>query len=797
MTFHEHVLDTGRHGLWHADCGDIDGDGLDDILGLPAAIKSVGWHRSRGDGTFDPIQELPGPKFYPSVARLADMDRDGDLDVVLAYQKKGIILLSNDGEGNFAQTSVIEQVVRKPRDLVIADLNGDLQLDIIVAIQIDDSVVWYENTGAGTFTRDTIAVDTMTSPWSVSVGDLDGDFDLDVAFAGTSVRWVENLGAGNFGPANLVTQSRSGQVEIADFNSDGRLDLIHQESVTVLTSRLSWSQNLGQGQFAAPIALTESMGVLRALISTDIDRDNQPDIAFVDSRHGSVEFICSIAKGSSSRASQLLDQERAWTVAVGDFNGDGFPDFVSGGNTRTQANARVFLHAGTLGLSPLRSLLSDSDFLNQAWAADLDRDGLTDLISTTKYDQRRGLAWSRNLGDGSYGDRSVIVSQQTPSILRAADLDGDGRVDPIIGSDGPIFPGVGWHQNLGGGQFTDVLAITRATRDLSDLALADLDNDGDIDVISASRGDHEIARYENLGNGTFGPQRVVTRAASGVEQIAIADLDGDGDLDLASASPGDQKVAWYQNQTGGVFGDQIVLSMSVPDATGIAALDIDRDADMDLLVSSGGNPGPLLIENLGHAGWAAPRTIALGDETAGRLFAIDFNGDGASDLVSLAAGRLSVYPNSLSGELEREQLVGLDYSSAVAQDVDGDGDDDVLATTDREVVLLENLASIRPRIEVREFIAGAGFELALSQFTASGMAEISLSFVGGGPFSNSGGEFLLTPPVFSPSPVAIDAHGQAIWKRPVPTGIRGLTVWLQAIDLSTNLISNGTVARAQ
>jgi Na+/citrate or Na+/malate symporter len=77
---------------------------------------------------------------------------------------------------------------------------------------------------------------------------------------------------------------------------------------------------------------------------------------------------------------------------------------------------------------------------------------------------------------------------------------------------------------------------------------ADLDGDGDLDVLSASNYDDKIAWYANDGMGHFGPQQVITTAAAGARSVYAADLDGDGDLDVLSASSDDDKIAWYENE---------------------------------------------------------------------------------------------------------------------------------------------------------------------------------------------------------------------------------------------------------
>ena len=93
---------------------------------------------------------------------------------------------------------------------------------------------------------------------------------------------------------------------------------------------------------------------------------------------------------------------------------------------------------------------------------------------------------------------------------------------------------------------------------------ADVDGDGDLDLLSASGGylkDDKIAWYENTdGAGTFGPQRVITTQASGATSVYAADVDGDGDLDVLSASGA--LIAWYENRQVGDSNEDGVFNSS-------------------------------------------------------------------------------------------------------------------------------------------------------------------------------------------------------------------------------------------
>ena len=84
----------------------------------------------------------------------------------------------------------------------------------------------------------------------------------------------------------------------------------------------------------------------------------------------------------------------------------------------------------------------------------------------------------------------------------------------------------------------------------------DLNGDNDLDVLFASSNDNRIAWYENTdGKGGFGQQQVITTQADGAKSVYAADLDGDGDMDVVSASMNDDTIAWYENTDGrGAFG---------------------------------------------------------------------------------------------------------------------------------------------------------------------------------------------------------------------------------------------------
>jgi hypothetical protein len=114
--------------------------------------------------------------------------------------------------------------------------------------------------------------------------------------------------------------------------------------------------------------------------------------------------------------------------------------------------------------------------------------------------------------------------------------------------------------------------------------------DGDLDLVSASSGDHTVAVYIDVDRGRFCEiKRVVDDRAFGVRTAIAADIDGDGDMDLASASKDDHTVAWYPNDGSAGFGEKRIISNASFGAYSLVARDVESDGDMDLIVASNGD----------------------------------------------------------------------------------------------------------------------------------------------------------------------------------------------------------------
>lgn len=294
-------------------------------------------------------------------------------------------------------------------------------------------------------------------------------------------------------------------------------------------------------------------------------------------------------------------------------------------------------------------------------------------------------------GPSGFSPPNIIWAPGRPIVsVAAGDIDGDGDADVVASNDGGT-PQLAWFENLdGAGTFGPPIPISTLTNQRPKVVLADIDGDGDLDVLSASREDNTIAWFENTdGFGTFGPRRIISDTVDLPSAVIAADVDGDGDLDAVSASRGDNTFAWYENTDGlGNFGPQRVITAQFDGAYTLYAADLDGDGDLDLLTGSGTGYTIAWFENTDSLGTFGPERVIFAypfDIGAGvaRVLAADLDNDGYQDAVaSVSPTRIVWFRNTNgTGSFSGEKIIAAasDPREIHLTDVDRDGDIDIVA----------------------------------------------------------------------------------------------------------------------
>ena len=191
------------------------------------------------------------------------------------------------------------------------------------------------------------------------------------------------------------------------------------------------------------------------------------------------------------------------------------------------------------------SIATSADGAYDVFVVDLDNDGDLDIISAARIDDTIALYTNDGASDPSWSATDITTSADGATSVFAADMDNDGDIDILSASKDDDT--IAWYENSGG-PFWSASPITTSADYAESVFAADMDNDGDMDIISASANDDTIAWYEN--DGASNPSWTaadISTSADYATAIFVADMDNDGDMDVVSASWNDDTIAWYEN----------------------------------------------------------------------------------------------------------------------------------------------------------------------------------------------------------------------------------------------------------
>ena len=306
-------------------------------------------------------------------------------------------------------------------------------------------------------------------------------------------------------------------------------------------------------------------------------------------------------------------------------------------------------------------------------AGDLDNDGDLDVAAA-----HPTLDESVYLNSGTGGFFSTVSSFNGGSDSAAValgDLDGDGDLDVVIanGSGGAETVWI----NGGSANFTaHPTSASFGAGASSDIALGDLDRDGDLDALVANGAGEAETVWLNDGTGAFTAHPTLPSFGAGKSTaLALADLDSDGDLDAVLANDdGEDETIWKNDGTGGFA--VAAQSFGGGNSKDVAVADLDGDGDVDIVVANGAGTGVWL--NDGSAAFTLSSTVATEDSTSAAL--ADLDGDGDRDLVVSNTIWAPVSLNNGAATFSGHSgFFGPNSTSIVLGDVDGDGDPDAIA----------------------------------------------------------------------------------------------------------------------
>lgn len=624
---------------------------------------------------------------------VADFDGDGDLDIAVGRTEEDVVGDSDgriewlEGDGTPVDGGWSAHLLEAWHDeesyesFVASDLDGDGDLDLVLDADVTDGfsshVLWYENDGtpdAGEWPRRTIQ--GSISPVATdgcAVGDVDGDGDPDVAVnANSNVYYYESDGTpadGGWVRRTVEASPSIHALDLADLDRDGRLDIVVDSS---------WFENDGSPGNGPWIAhpLTTSFHFRQAI--ADLDGDGDPDLADATLDH-SLEVVEDLEIHRSPRFPVATSVDSAVTAAFDvvavDLDGDGDLDLVSA----SEADDRIVFHRsdGTPadGGWTNVSVALGVDGARAVAAGDLDRDGDVDLVSAA-YNENT-VAWYESDGtpaDGGWTTRTVSAGAGGASDVALADFDRDGDLDIACAQHGDVE--ISWYRNDGGSPpaFSAFFVESAAFLAPRALAVADFDGDGYPDLAVSSE-DTWLAWYENDGPPTdaeWGGVAIGILGRGGKDVVAV-DVDRDGDPDVVATDYDGDLVFWYENEGGGANWTYHALLEGCAGARSVAAGDVDGDGDPDVVASCFDGDSLWLLQSDGAAapdfsplplatGLNGPRTVALAD----------LDRDGDLDVAAVAGG-----DNEVSWLANRGGQVRFDATATAPAELWNDVEEDL------------------------------------------------------------------------------------------------------------------------
>ena len=700
---------------------DVDGDGDQDVLitGANSANTRVAiLYTNDGGGTFTEVGGTPFEGVGSSAIAFADVDGDGDQDVLVTgvnhFNTRISKLYTNDGGGIFTEVTGTPFAGVRNGAISFADVDGDGDQDVIITGLASANTrisKLYTNNGLGMFTE--MLGTPFVGVWvsAVAFADVDGDGDQDVLIAGEDSlqdpisKLYINDGGGIF--TEMVGASfegvGSGDIAFADVDGDGDPDvLITGFSTTMDITRLY--TNDGTGVFTAitdPIlgGLAESK-----IVFADMDGDLDQDILLTGTDALGDPVLARYLNDGGGNFTAIASTPFVWvntgSIAMLDIDGDNDLDvLISGRNPSLGIVARLYTNdgAGTFTEKPNTTFVGVRD--GAIAFADVDGDGDQDILMTGV--TNANITTTKlyiNDGGGTFSEGSHTAFAGVRSGDAAfADVDGDGDQDVLItGRITPLEPISRLYTNDGGGNFTEVSGTPFEGVGNSAIAFADVDGDGDQDVLitgmNASTG--LISKlYTNDGGGIFSEMIGTPFTAVSGSDIAFGDVDGDGDQDvlITGLDTSHQSSKLYTNDGGGHFTEVTGTPFEDIFDGSIAFADVDGDHDLDLLIT-GRNRSFIRISKLYVNDGAATFTEVTGTPFegvgSGAIAFADVDGDGDQDVLvtgmtSSVASISKLYTNDGGGaftEVSGTPFEGVGASAIAFADVDGDNDQDVFMT---------------------------------------------------------------------------------------------------------------------
>ncbi len=630
-----------------------------------------------------------------------DIDGDDYEDIIFKAENTFYWKKNLDGNGNFGlPTSIYELTVCCIRPFTF-DFDNDGDKDILGFGYTSGwySIILLENIdGLGNFSSPIFHFEEETPKpyYHLFIKDIDNDNDSDICLANGSGKfdWLENTG-GNFIflDNNIDDTAEFIDVDIKDLDNDGLEDIIAIErniysNPVVIEYSIVWYKNIG-GSFLPKNTIYLTPQKLSKLYAQDIEQDSNTDIfCLVDEYlQGAIYLPAGIMylehtdESITFEEPVYLDNGNSYSeIQFNDIDKDDKLDILARNNNEIywleqKDSPLLFANSKTITNHGTANYFSGG---HPIIIEDIDGDEDNDILTSRGY---YGISWLENKKEENQISFD-IGAYRLPNggyDAQIADLDNDGDLDMMSIWVDELF----LLKNDGAGIFTNqTFSLPSHTLAGDFNEFVDFDGDGDLDIILILSSEDELAYFENTdGQGNFGSHITIPLPISfSFSKMDMKDIDGDGNIDIIGSRFSQNEIYWLKNLGQNTFDSPLLIDDNNLEAWQFTMNDIDLDGDLDLI--SFKDNSIFWNENINSQDvFASRQKLVETTETINGLQIEDINNDDNKDIVVTHPKRLEVFHNTgntYAPFSETEELNEfITFADFLMKDIDGDNDLDV------------------------------------------------------------------------------------------------------------------------
>jgi len=488
----------------------------------------------------------------------------------------------------------------------------------------------------------------------------------------------------DFGVSNTTNH-----ITAADFDNDGDQDIALM-SMSMLPPYARLAFNDGTGYFPERLTLGDTAAV--SSCAGDFDDDGDNDLAILHYHSNNFSIFLNMGNRTFALTRYQIAQCYSNFIRTADFDSDGDLDLIIGiritSGDSTGGHINVFVNSGSGNFSLSQAFASFDDNPVTAAIGDFDGDNDIDIIEAGI---GQGRVYSHlNDGHGQFAPGALIDNLISPRMAAAADLNSDGDIDLAIAE--AEWPGyLRVYHNDGHALSYDSDEYIAGTGCRS-LAIADMDNDDDNDIVCANMDSSNVMVFTNLGDGTF-----ITRQTCATvpipKSVVCDDFNGDGFIDAMAASADNDYLSIFVNDGQGKLKFPLTIRPRTREFVDILKADYNADGIEDyIFIYSFDIVGMRMDSNRNYTLDSIYTVTQYG---INGILRDDFDGDQIPDLALIKVNRpgVEVLINTGNGEFSSSgvfQGQGYRLRSLTSGDFDGDGDNDIAVVKYNHTAVLLN-----------------------------------------------------------------------------------------------------------